>query len=234
MHQWHIEYQATRPSPKSLQFPVPDRLVTDIRAANLQFSYGPESVLRDINLTCKRGEFVSILGASGCGKSTLLRIFAGLLKPSTGEIDVPDDTGFVFQKPTLCPWLRVIDNVALPARLRGIPASTRNATAAEALELVGLSSRDMQKLPHQLSGGMRMRASLARALTIKPRVMLMDEPFSALDESSTSTTVRRLPRHLETGRMDHGVCHPQRQRRRLHESAYLHSRRQARHNRRRD
>ena len=156
--------------------------MADIRAANLQFSYGSEPVLQDVNLSCERGEFVSILGASGCGKSTLLRIFAGLRQPSSGDIDVPDDTGFVFQKPTLCPWLRVVDNVALPARLRGVSRDTRRSNALESLNLVGLTERDATKLPHQLSGGMRMRASLARALTTKPRVMLMDEPFSALDE----------------------------------------------------
>lgn len=161
----------------------------------VRFSFGEERVIEDVSLRIERGGFVSILGASGCGKSTLLRIMAGLAQPTDGEIrfvpdweltngagDVSTNASFVFQKPTLCPWLTVQQNIELPNRLQQISKQVRTKNALEAIRLVGLSELDKNKLPNQLSGGMQMRVSLARAIVTKPSLILMDEPFSALDE----------------------------------------------------
>jgi len=153
----------------------------------LSLSFGEERILDDINVRCVRGEFASLLGASGCGKSTLLRLIAKLKKPSSGTITFgdlnPQQIGFVFQQPTLLPWLSAINNVALPLNVSGqMKSKQRRQIAAEALELVGLNSSDHKKIPSKLSGGMQMRVSLARAFVTKPSLILMDEPFSALDE----------------------------------------------------
>lgn len=154
----------------------------------LRFSFGEERILDDLNIKCDRGEFASLLGASGCGKSTLLRLIAKLKTPTFGSISFDESLdenqiGFVFQQPTLLPWLSAINNVALPLKLSGsMKSKQRREVAAEALLLVGLSASDQQKLPSQLSGGMQMRVSLARSFVAKPSLMLMDEPFSALDE----------------------------------------------------
>ena len=152
---------------------------------DLSFSFGADLVLADVNLQCERGGFVSVLGASGCGKSTLLRLIAGLLQPAAGAVLVEPSAAtasFVFQQPTLCPWLSVSKNVRLPLELRGISRDEAGHRADEAIQLVDLRPEDGRKLPRQLSGGMQMRASLARALVTQPEIMLMDEPFSALDE----------------------------------------------------
>lgn len=157
-------------------------------------SFDETLILDRINVSVQSGEFVSLLGPSGCGKSTLLRIVAGLEQPSQGRVQMglehtaetardSVDLAFVFQEPNLLPWRRVWSNIALPLRLRG--ALSQQATAervTESLRRVGLSERDARKLPKQLSGGMKMRVSLARALVTHPDVMLMDEPFGALDE----------------------------------------------------
>jgi NitT/TauT family transport system ATP-binding protein len=143
--------------------------------------YGSTAILQDIHLQVRAGEFVAIVGASGCGKSTLLKLVAGLLAPHRGTLIWQESLqlSFVFQEPALMPWARTIDNVALPLKLVGVPqARTR---AQRALELVGLSDWD-RAYPHQLSGGMKMRVSIARALVTQPQVMLMDEPFGALDD----------------------------------------------------
>ena len=142
--------------------------------------------LRNLNLSIKEGDFLSLLGPSGCGKSTALRLIAGLLSPTSGTIDWQggkgdDDLGVVFQEPTLMPWARVKDNVWLPFRLRGKSFKSVNGEIMQALKLVGLE--DFQNaFPRELSGGMRMRVSIARALVTRPRLLLMDEPFAALDE----------------------------------------------------
>ncbi len=156
-----------------------------VRGVSKVFANGVEA-LANVSLDVQAGEFLSVLGPSGCGKSTLLRLIAGLAEPTTGTIDWSDDKGradlgFVFQEPTLMPWATALANVALPLKLRGVAKSEREARAAEALDNVGLKGF-MRVWPRELSGGMKMRVSLARALVVKPRLLLMDEPFAALDE----------------------------------------------------
>lgn len=138
--------------------------------------------LDNVSFDVAPGEFVSIVGPSGCGKSTLLRIAAGLDSATSGAVNMPDrNVGYVFQDATLLPWRTVAANVALFAELRGIPADERANRATEAIALVGLADF-ADKYPWQLSGGMKMRASLARSLVLRPPVFLFDEPFGALDE----------------------------------------------------
>jgi NitT/TauT family transport system ATP-binding protein len=150
------------------------------------------AALGPINLSVRRGEFVSLLGPSGCGKSTALRIIAGLSAPTSGSLDVAGATslaskrrsiGFVFQEPTLMPWATVRDNVFLPLRLMQESRAGAQARIDEVLANVGLSEF-AGVYPRQLSGGMKMRVSLARALITDPELLLMDEPFAALDEIS--------------------------------------------------
>lgn len=138
--------------------------------------------LSDIDLRVRPGEFVSLVGPSGCGKSTLLRLAAGFEKPTTGAVAVGTSRlGYVFQESTLLAWRSVAANVELPAELAGVDRATRRADARDAIEWVGLAGFEKHK-PAQLSGGMRMRASIARALTLRPELFLFDEPFGALDE----------------------------------------------------
>ena len=144
--------------------------------------------LHDMTLAVQAGDFVSLLGPSGCGKSTALKMIAGLLPVSAGTIRIapPDtrseqDLGFVFQEPTLMPWATVFDNVWLPLRLAGLPKPTAAERVRQALTEVGLS-RFGASYPRELSGGMKMRVSIARAMVTRPRILLMDEPFAALDE----------------------------------------------------
>ena len=143
---------------------------------------GGTTALAGVDLTVRRGEFVSVVGPSGCGKSTLLRIMAGLEQASAGTVQLhTDHIGYVFQDATLLPWRDVQANVELLAELRGRTKEDRTRAARRAIELVGLSGFE-KHLPRQLSGGMRMRASLARSLTLDPELFLFDEPFGALDE----------------------------------------------------
>jgi NitT/TauT family transport system ATP-binding protein len=155
------------------------------------FSTGT-TALAGIDLTIFPGEFVSLLGPSGCGKSTLLKLIAGLAAPSSGMIDWPQSTytadgspepalGFVFQEPTLLPWRTTADNVQLPLLLAGVNRQGARERVGEALAQVGLSAF-ADSYPRQLSGGMKMRVSIARALVTRPKILLMDEPFAALDE----------------------------------------------------
>lgn len=148
--------------------------------------------LDEVKLDIRRGEFISLLGPSGCGKSTLLKMFAGLEEPSHGHIrwwgksvatvDTPGRTlAMVFQEATLMPWATVEQNARLPLDLRGMPRAESEPRVREALKLVGLE-KFHKVLPRELSGGMQMRASIARALATKPNLLLMDEPFGALDE----------------------------------------------------
>ncbi|WP_375184540.1 ABC transporter ATP-binding protein [Aquabacterium sp.] len=147
--------------------------------------------LMPVSLTIQPGEFVTLLGPSGCGKSTLLKMVAGLLPPSDGRIllsrkPVGDPSAdprlsFVFQEATLMPWANVATNVRLPLDLAGVPRAEADARVAEALALVGLEAFGRHR-PRELSGGMQMRVSIARGLVTRPRLLLMDEPFGALDE----------------------------------------------------
>jgi NitT/TauT family transport system ATP-binding protein len=146
------------------------------------------TALRDASFDIRRNEFVSLLGPSGCGKSTALRIVAGLIEPSAGDIEWSDDrhgapgaVGFVFQEPTLMPWATVAANVYLPLKLSGVGPEAAEPQIAQALERVGLSDF-ATAYPRELSGGMKMRVSIARALVTQPQLLLMDEPFAALDE----------------------------------------------------
>src|SRR5512133_720262 len=136
----------------------------------------------DLDLRVRRGEFVSVVGPSGCGKSTLLRLVSGLEPATTGAVHVaPCRLGYVFQDPTLLPWRTVARNVELLAELEGIPRAERRRRVGRVLDLVGLTGFDRAR-PAALSGGMRMRASLARSLVLEPDLFLLDEPFGALDE----------------------------------------------------
>jgi len=145
------------------------------------FPDGTEA-LQDVSFSVSRGEFITVVGPSGCGKSTLLRIVAGLLRPTSGTVQVDRDSlGYVFQDATLLPWRNVRQNVELLAELHGFPAEERRQLAVQAIELVGLNGFESH-YPKSLSGGMKMRVSLARTLTLKPPVFLFDEPFGAVDE----------------------------------------------------
>jgi NitT/TauT family transport system ATP-binding protein len=145
------------------------------------------TALAGVDLTIREGDFVSLLGPSGCGKSTALRLIAGLSSPTTGVIDWrgrplgKTDVGFVFQEPTLMPWASVFDNVWLPLRLQGVSRAKAEPAVRAVLERVHLTGFE-NAVPRELSGGMKMRASIARGLVTRPRLMLMDEPFAALDE----------------------------------------------------
>jgi NitT/TauT family transport system ATP-binding protein len=151
------------------------------QAVSLEFPGGTRALER-VSLSVARGELVSIVGPSGCGKSTLLRLVAGFVAPSDGLVSVRGQgLGYVFQEPTLLAWRNVRENVELPAQLAGVPSRLRRARAAAVLARVGLAGFE-RHLPVELSGGMRMRVSLARALMTDPDVFLFDEPFAALDE----------------------------------------------------
>ncbi len=166
----------------------------DLRSVGMVFNPGaPNEVtaLEDIDLRGEAGEFISLIGPSGCGKSTLLRLIGDLLRPTAGEILVNGkppsqartdrDYGIVFQSATLLDWRTVLDNVALPLEIMGTPRAAREATAREMLELVQLDGFSAHH-PYELSGGMQQRVSIARALSFRPSLLLMDEPFGALDE----------------------------------------------------
>jgi len=167
--------------------------VIDISGLSLTFMTrdGPVEALSGINLQVARGEFVSLIGPSGCGKTTLLRVIADLEEPSVGSITVngvsPQEArekrayGYVFQAPALYPWRNVARNVALPLEIMGLPKEERRRRITSNLDLVNLTGFE-RKFPWQLSGGMQQRASIARALAVEPDLLLMDEPFGALDE----------------------------------------------------
>ena len=161
--------------------------VLTVTSVGRRFAGGVEA-LRDVSLRLNAGDFVALLGPSGCGKSTLLRLIAGLDRPDAGTLDwdagrapTPGEIGFVFQDPTLLPWASAEANVYLPLRLRKVPQAQAMPEVRAALARVGLAGFETAR-PRQLSGGMRMRVSIARALVTRPRLLLMDEPFAALDE----------------------------------------------------
>jgi NitT/TauT family transport system ATP-binding protein len=184
----------SRPEAVPLQSTIDERIV---RGAALQLvglgktfsgKTGPTEALRAVDLSIPEGEFVTILGPSGCGKSTLLNLVAGLERPSTGCVEVdgepvdgPDaDRIVVFQDGALFPWLDVQGNVEFGLRVAGVPTAERKARVAEYLEMVQLEKFARARI-HELSGGMKQRVALARALVLRPRILLMDEPFAALD-----------------------------------------------------
>jgi NitT/TauT family transport system ATP-binding protein len=166
---------------------VPPPKLLNIEAVGRRFAGGVEA-LRDVSLTIGAGDFVALLGPSGCGKSTLLRLIAGLDQPDSGALTWQEghapglgEIGFVFQDATLLPWASAEDNVYLPLRLRGVKRARAMDDIRAVLDRVGLTGFERAR-PAQLSGGMRMRVSIARALVTRPRLLLMDEPFAALDE----------------------------------------------------
>jgi NitT/TauT family transport system ATP-binding protein len=183
---------AAKLKPDDRTTPAPDAAI-EISGLSLRFDTadGPVQALSDVSLRVARGEFVSFIGPSGCGKTTLLRAVADLENPTNGTIRVngmsPHEAranrayGYVFQAPALYPWRSVARNIALPLEIMGFSKAERDARIAKGLELVNLSGFG-GKYPWQLSGGMQQRASIARALSFDPDLLLMDEPFGALDE----------------------------------------------------
>ena len=166
----------------------------ELLVQNLCKRFGDKTVLEDINFSMQSGEFVTFVGSSGCGKSTLLRLIAGLDRPSSGSIHVDGSTvqgpgpdrGMVFQKYSLYPWLNAADNVAFGMRLQGMTSADVRDRTAYFLEVVGLQDA-ATKLPRELSGGMQQRVAIARALATNPSVLLLDEPFGALDLQNRET-----------------------------------------------
>ncbi len=162
-----------------------------VSTRNITKFYGETEALRDLSLEFPRGQLTSLLGPSGCGKTTLLKIIAGLLEPTSGEVEVNGktvtgpgpDRAFVFQDFALLPWASVLRNVAFGLEMRGAGKSEREAKAEHYIKQVGLAGFE-NAYPHELSGGMRQRVGLARALAVDSQVLLMDEPFSAVDEQT--------------------------------------------------
>jgi NitT/TauT family transport system ATP-binding protein len=190
-----------------------------IRLSGVSRSFATKSgaveALRDINLEVGDGEFVAVLGRSGCGKSTMLRIIAGLLPAGGGEVRIGGepvnrprrDVSMMFQRPALLPWSTVLENVLLPVKIYGWRPAEHRARANELLELTGLAGFE-RKMPHELSGGMQQRVALCRSLITNPRVMLMDEPFSALDALTREELAGELQKlHMENNATTVFVTH---------------------------
>jgi NitT/TauT family transport system ATP-binding protein len=162
--------------------------IVELRDVGKRYGDGP-LILEKVGFAAERGDFITLIGPSGCGKSTLLKLISGLNPISSGDIVVDglpprkaiEKLAFVFQEPTLLPWRTVARNVELPLTLHGMAAAERREIAERSLALVGLADR-MDYYPRQLSGGQKMRVSIARALSVSPRILLLDEPFGALDE----------------------------------------------------
>jgi NitT/TauT family transport system ATP-binding protein len=154
--------------------------VLTLRGIGVTFPDGTHAI-DEVTFEVAAGEFVTVVGPSGCGKSTLLRVVSGLTPPTRGSFEVDPSLGYVFQDPTLLQWRTVRDNVELIAELHGVAKAERRRRAQDAIDLVGLSGSE-KKYPKQLSGGMKMRASLARSLVMQPKVFMFDEPFAAVDE----------------------------------------------------
>lgn len=172
-------------SPAVSSAPAP---AVEFKAVHKRYGGGPP-ILDDIHFMAKKGDFISLIGPSGCGKSTILKLISALSPISGGSIVIEgmapeaaqDELFFIFQEPTLLPWLTVARNVELPMKLRGWFPQKRTEISRRSLELVGLADR-ADYYPRQLSGGQKMRVSIARALSLSPRILLLDEPFGALDE----------------------------------------------------
>ncbi|MFH8341638.1 ABC transporter ATP-binding protein [Streptomyces sp. AM6-12] len=192
----------------TLEKPATEQAAT-VEFRGLRREFGATVALDGLDLTVRPGEFLALLGPSGCGKTTALRMLAGFEHPDSGAVLVDGrditrvpahrrDAGMVFQSYSLFPHLNAVDNVAFGLRMRGVRTAERRATAAELLELVGLGDKG-ERFPHQLSGGQQQRIALARALALRPRVLLLDEPLSALDAKvrlSLREEIRRLQQEL--------------------------------------
>jgi len=184
-----VDMLQTRSRPSTTSIAMPADIAVSVR--NVSKNYGTVEDLKDLSLEFPRGQLTSLLGPSGCGKTTLLKIIAGLLEPTSGEVKVDGapitgpgpDRAFVFQDFALLPWASVMRNVAFGLELRGVVTSEREAIAEKYINDVGLSGFE-NSYPHELSGGMRQRVGLARALSVDADVLLMDEPFSAVDEQT--------------------------------------------------
>jgi NitT/TauT family transport system ATP-binding protein len=169
----------------------PDALDAIVTVRGISMRYGAVEALRDVDLDFPRGKLTSLLGPSGCGKTTLLKIIAGLLTPAAGTVKIDGravtgpgpERAFVFQDFALMPWATVLRNVGFGLELRGVARATREAVARQHIAEVGLTGFE-NKYPHELSGGMRQRVGLARALAVDAQVLLLDEPFSAVDEQT--------------------------------------------------
>jgi NitT/TauT family transport system ATP-binding protein len=191
-----------------------------LRDIGKTFDNGVEAIAR-LDLEIADGEFLSLVGPSGCGKSTALRLIAGLLAPSRGTVDWPGgrpELGFVFQEATLMPWASALANARLPLDLKGVPRAEAEARARDVLARVGLQGFE-DAFPRELSGGMKMRVSIARAIAARPQLLLMDEPFAALDElTRQSLNYDLLKLWAEDGLTVIFVTHS------VYESTYLSSR----------
>jgi NitT/TauT family transport system ATP-binding protein len=184
--------------------------IVDVRNLVKSFSSAQRSVtaIENINFSIDAGKFATVVGPSGCGKSTLLMMIGGLVTATSGEVRVngeimtgprPDLIGMVFQDATLLPWKTALGNVEFPLQLRGVDAQSRQSRAHELLSLVGLTNF-AGHFPHELSGGMRQRVGIARGLARDPTILLMDEPFSALDEQNRTRMGKELLRIWEVTR----------------------------------
>jgi NitT/TauT family transport system ATP-binding protein len=184
-----VQTLQTRREEAPVRASSPSVVQTRALSKTFQIAEGTVTALRDVNITINAREFVSFVGPSGCGKSTLLNIIAGLLRASSGEVELYGQPitepsrkmGFMFQAPVLLPWRTVEKNVLLPAEVYGLSVSDVREKARSVIEAVGLKDF-MKAYPKQLSGGMQQRVALARVLTYEPEVLLLDEPFGALDE----------------------------------------------------
>jgi len=182
-------------------------MITSLRVTELSKTYkdpsGEVHALGSVSFTAGEGDFICFLGPTGCGKTTLLRLIAGLDKPDTGEVFIPDHsdgreriTGYVFQQGALFPWMSVHGNVEFPLRAKKMDKDIRRQKVEAMLDMVGLSSFHAS-YPHQLSGGMQQRAALARSLIMEPDILLMDEPFSSLDTKTSQNLQMNLKDLLE-------------------------------------
>nr|WP_222856571.1 ABC transporter ATP-binding protein [Microbacterium trichothecenolyticum] len=211
-------FDSVTPVPVAAPAPAP---AVQIDGVSKRFGSGP-IVLDDVSLAIAPGEFVCLLGASGCGKSTLLNLIAGLDKPSAGRIETPaEGSAVMFQESALMPWLTARKNVELALRLRGVPRGERREKALALLDTVNLADA-AEKRPHELSGGMRQRVALARALAQDRPVLLMDEPFAALDAITRDLLHEELERVWRaTGRTIVFVTHNVREAARLGQRVVL-------------
>lgn len=173
-----------------------------LQVRGLGHQFARQTVLEDVSLEIASGEVVALVGASGCGKTTLLHLCAGLLSVRTGEIiNSFTNPACMFQQPRLLPWKNTLDNIALGLKAAGMNRDERNQHARELGLQTGLTHADFDKFPHQLSGGMQSRVALARALVISPDLLLLDEPFSALDIGLKMELYALLLQHLKTRRL---------------------------------